>query len=218
MKCVKFLVLFVLVFLLPVLFSCKNMQIHSPPPVEAENESGKSDDNTAKMQEKRPLADEDYMKRFFENQYEWIGTTPGAEQGNIGKFVTKEWDTSEKAAPFQVLPQDQFNQFSDWAYAAAQKIITPRGYIDNALKAEEPFDLDVLMETSVEHRANVLFPHSVHTFWLKCDNCHPDIFIPKKNANPISMMKIIRGEYCGRCHGKVAFPIIQCDRCHSSPK
>jgi c(7)-type cytochrome triheme protein len=40
----------------------------------------------------------------------------------------------------------------------------------------------------------------------------------KRGANPISMVKIVNGEFCGRCHGRVAFPISNCARCHVKPK
>ena len=33
----------------------------------------------------------------------------------------------------------------------------------------------------------------------------------------MNMMKIISGQYCGVCHGRVAFPLINCFRCHSQP-
>lgn len=65
---------------------------------------------------------------------------------------------------------------------------------------------------------NVVFPHRQHTEWLDCSNCHPDIFIPQKGANQISMAAIILGEKCGVCHGKVAFPVSECKLCHSQPK
>lgn len=65
---------------------------------------------------------------------------------------------------------------------------------------------------------DVVFPHKQHTQWLDCSNCHPDIFIPQKGANQISMAAIILGQKCGVCHGKVAFPVSECRLCHSQPK
>jgi hypothetical protein len=32
------------------------------------------------------------------------------------------------------------------------------------------------------------------------------------------MVQILLGEKCGVCHGKVAFPVSECRRCHSKPK
>ncbi|MFQ5899959.1 MAG: c(7)-type cytochrome triheme domain-containing protein [Thermodesulfobacteriota bacterium] len=155
---------------------------------------------------------------FFDKQMEWIGTTPGERYGEITKFVTIRWKSKEDAKALEYLPKDKEGQYVDWVAAVKEEAIRPKGSLDPDEKDEEPLDLNILMETRVQHRANVLFPHWIHTYWLKCENCHPDIFIAKTNANPISMMKIINGEYCGRCHGKVAFPIIRCYKCHSSPK
>lgn len=59
------------------------------------------------------------------------------------------------------------------------------------------------------------FPHSSHTMWLDCKNCHPTIFIPKRGGNPITMHRILEGEFCGKCHGVVAFRLYDCFRCHS---
>jgi len=39
-----------------------------------------------------------------------------------------------------------------------------------------------------------------------------------KGANQISMASILMGEKCGVCHGKVAFPVSECRRCHSQAK
>lgn len=65
----------------------------------------------------------------------------------------------------------------------------------------------------------VRFPHKPHTEWLTCANCHPAIFLPQKGANPVTMSSIIQGNYCGVCHGKVAFPpTVNCGRCHSVPR
>ena len=63
----------------------------------------------------------------------------------------------------------------------------------------------------------VRFPHKPHTKWLACSNCHPAIFLPQEGANDISMNKVLRGEYCGVCHDKVAFSLFVCERCHSVP-
>ena len=102
-------------------------------------------------------------------------------------------------------------------YKMGKALITPKGTFDP--KAPEtppfPFDIDI---PAVGAMPDVVFPHFPHTFWLDCANCHPGIFIMKKGANPISMVKIVDGEFCGRCHGKVAFTISNCTRCHVKPK
>jgi c(7)-type cytochrome triheme protein len=64
----------------------------------------------------------------------------------------------------------------------------------------------------------VLFPHRPHTEWLDCNNCHDKIFVKKVDANPVNMFAILSGQYCGQCHGAVAFPLTECNRCHSVPR
>ena len=32
------------------------------------------------------------------------------------------------------------------------------------------------------------------------------------------MTNIIEGQFCGVCHGKVAFPLTDCARCHTTMK
>jgi len=62
----------------------------------------------------------------------------------------------------------------------------------------------------------VIFPHDIHTMWLTCNNCHPEIFAMngKLNNKVMTMPKIASGEYCGRCHNRIAFPLSDCLRCH----
>ena len=62
----------------------------------------------------------------------------------------------------------------------------------------------------------VVFPHWFHRIRFKCKVCHPAIFEMRAGANEINMIKIIKGEFCGKCHnGRVAWPPLFCDRCHS---
>ena len=96
-------------------------------------------------------------------------------------------------------------------------VIHPRDDLKGEKKPTPPFNFNVEIP-AVGAMPDVIFPHFPHTYWLDCANCHPSIFIMKKGANPISMVKITNGEYCGRCHGRVAFPLAECDRCHVKPK
>lgn len=77
-------------------------------------------------------------------------------------------------------------------------------------------DMDILMKNT-QSMPYVKFPHKAHTEWLDCSNCHPKIFIPREHANSISMNEVLRGQYCGVCHDKVAFSLFICERCHSVP-
>jgi hypothetical protein len=40
----------------------------------------------------------------------------------------------------------------------------------------------------------------------------------RAGINHLTMNGIMQGELCGRRHGNVAFPLYNCNRCHSRPK
>lgn len=114
------------------------------------------------------------------------------------------------------LPKDPQGEV-DWTAAVVKGYINPKSSLDPNVVDEPPLNLNIFIEAKVPLMANVLFPHSIHTYWLSCNNCHPKIFIPEAGANPISMEEIFKGEWCGRCHGKVAYtfwPRSNCTRCH----
>ena len=119
----------------------------------------------------------------------------------------------EPAEALSVLPQAQEGNFVDWVAALREGSISPRTNIHPETKIRV-LDLDVLMPDTAA-MPMVLFPHRPHTEWLDCSNCHDKIFLPNKGANPVTMYKILQGEYCGQCHGAVSFPLTQCRRCHS---
>ncbi len=111
-------------------------------------------------------------------------------------------------------PVDRRQQVN-WVKTLDNGLIEPRASLDG--KGEMlVMDMDILF-TNTKDMPNVRFPHLQHTRWLDCSNCHPRIFIPRRGANPISMNKVLRGEYCGVCHDKVAFSLFVCERCHSVP-
>ncbi|NOX75614.1 MAG: hypothetical protein GXP17_03150 [Gammaproteobacteria bacterium] len=111
-------------------------------------------------------------------------------------------------------PRDRRQQV-DWVKALDQGHIAPRA--DLLGNSEMTLlDLDIMMKNT-QFMPWVKFPHLRHTRWLACSNCHPAIFEAKENANPITMNKVLRGEYCGVCHDKVAFALFTCERCHSVP-
>jgi c(7)-type cytochrome triheme protein len=105
----------------------------------------------------------------------------------------------------------------DWVKAFKENVIHPHESLDLSKPPMPPFNFDIEIP-AVGAMPNVIYPHYPHTFWLDCGNCHPSIFVMKRGANPISMVKIVNGEFCGRCHGRVAFPISNCTRCHVKPK
>jgi len=105
----------------------------------------------------------------------------------------------------------------DWMSGIRQGIFKPFDSTDpEAGPALPPYDLDMVLPVKKEFGIpQVIFPHSSHTMWLDCRNCHPAIFAPKRGANPITMHSLLEGQYCAKCHGVVAFRLYDCFRCHS---
>ena len=142
----------------------------------------------------------------------------------------------------QGLPKDVYG-YPDWTAAVRKGLLNPinsleqfletrkmgallsEGSMEAAELAEKYMNAaapdDIIFEINDRLMFNVTFSHRVHTYWLSCEICHSDIFEPEKGANDFSMNDIWDGEYCGRCHGKVAFQpkgYDNCRRCHNSRK
>ena len=122
----------------------------------------------------------------------------------------------EHPVAFDYLPKTPLG-YVDWVKAITENHINPKESLDPDYRPMPPIDFDVVFQIGGD-TPDVVYPHYPHTIWLDCRNCHPAIFKMKAGANPVTMEKIFRGEFCGRCHGKVAFPISDCNRCHSRPK
>ncbi len=120
----------------------------------------------------------------------------------------------EPAEALANLPVDASGR-TDWVTTLQNGHIAPRKGISGEEKMKE-VDLDIIMKNSAS-MPHVLFSHKVHTQWLTCSNCHSRIFLPQLGGNFVTMAKIMEGEYCGVCHGKVAFSILDCERCHVVP-
>lgn len=118
---------------------------------------------------------------------------------------------------FDVMPKANSGNRVDWVQALEQGDIAPR--YDRLDPDAKPVVMDLNIVREVKgSMPNVVYPHKQHTEWLDCSNCHPAIFIPQKGANQISMASILLGQKCGVCHGKVAFPVSECRKCHSQAK
>ena len=105
----------------------------------------------------------------------------------------------------------------NWVSSLEAGKIKPRWDRDDPNANAVVMDLNIVREVKGS-MPDVVYPHKQHTEWLDCSNCHPQIFIPQKGANQISMASIMLGQKCGVCHGKVAFPVSECRLCHSKKK
>jgi len=112
----------------------------------------------------------------------------------------------------EILPKD-YKGKADWTAALEQGVVRPRGGDDPLSVYAAIFKYDFIMEAE-KPKNEAYFPHSAHTEWLGCKNCHTSIYPYKRN--PATMKEIKKGESCGTCHGKenVAFSLKACKRCH----
>lgn len=104
-----------------------------------------------------------------------------------------------------------------WMEALVKGQIKPRARITpeprtEPLRATEIF-LNLKGGTPI-----VRFPHRQHTMWLDCGNCHDGLFKREVGASALDMRRILQGEQCGVCHGAVAFPLTECNRCHNTAR
>jgi c(7)-type cytochrome triheme protein len=133
-----------------------------------------------------------------------------SEEPRTPMETVKTWAEAERLLPVT-------GGMPDWSKALAQGVIEPRAGVDPDAPHQPviPFVIELVPEATPLYKA--VFAHEPHTAVLSCASCHPGIFEMRAGANPITMAKIYAGEYCGACHGKVAFDVnTGCGRCHSA--
>jgi c(7)-type cytochrome triheme protein len=136
------------------------------------------------------------------------------QTGGALVFVEFEKPRTDWAAELAKLPEHP-NGGADWVGALNASIINPKPGLDEKAEPEPELDLNVELVPKDMPDFKVTYPHKIHTQLLACTSCHTEIFQMQAGADPITMEKIFAGEYCGRCHGKVAFdPTTACQRCH----
>lgn len=118
---------------------------------------------------------------------------------------------------FAELPKARTGNKVDWVKAVDSGKINPRHDLSDVNVKPFILDMNIVMQVKGS-MPDVVFPHRHHTRWLNCSNCHPAIFIPQSGANKMSMADNLIGKRCGVCHGKVAFPLSACTKCHSNKK
>ncbi len=138
------------------------------------------------------------------------------ESGVAGNIVKLGKGEHVKALSPKEIPRDKFG-LVDWVKLADAGLINPAPDLDPSVKDDDPMDLNILLVTAGKME-DVVYPHKVHTWWLNCDSCHDQLFTMETGATDMNMSGVIKGDWCGRCHAKVAFPLEDCMRCHVKPK
>jgi c(7)-type cytochrome triheme protein len=120
----------------------------------------------------------------------------------------------EPGASLSKLPQDYVANKVNWDKALREGYIAPLSKLNPKVKTRV-LAKDVILKNT-GGTPWVRFPHKPHTAWLDCSTCHDGMF--NKGPTPgLSMFAILNGQYCGKCHGTVAFPLSECNRCHTVP-
>jgi len=141
-------------------------------------------------------------------------TTP---EGGVPAFeTTLDWEQASA-----MLPKNEVDEEVDWMQALRQGVVKPRAEMSGPGNPElKLFKFDFFF-AGPDPETDAFFPHSSHTEWLTCESCHPALFpyrelgLDGSGSYTISMDRVFEGEYCGKCHGVVAFALDFCNRCHT---
>jgi c(7)-type cytochrome triheme protein len=134
---------------------------------------------------------------------------------NISTVADKlgaEWNVDK--LPDGKIPVDRFG-FIDWLQMKRLKIFKPINSLDG--KYEPKIRENQIYFKAKSKVKDVLFDHEVHSSWVKCSSCHPEVFA-ESLTNNVKMVNMSKGKFCGHCHGKVSFTFADCLRCHSQEK
>lgn len=118
------------------------------------------------------------------------------------------------------LPKGRFGNGIDWEKAEDQGAVKPVDFLEGVSIARRTMSAqkDFALSPAQQGMPEIIFSHAKHTVWNGCELCHPDIFgAVKKGTVKYTMGEIFGGKYCGACHVSVAFPMQDCQRCHSKP-
>jgi c(7)-type cytochrome triheme protein len=132
-------------------------------------------------------------------------------QGLKGK-TTIDFATFTKA-----LPRGRFGNGIDWEKAELEGLVKPIDYLEGVSIRRQSITAqkDFALSPKLEGMPDIIFSHKKHTVWSGCEGCHPDIFVGvKRGLTKYGMPEIFEGKFCGACHTTVAFPTLDCQRCH----
>ena len=130
----------------------------------------------------------------------------------VAEQFEAEWNIEK--LPDGKIPVDKFG-FIDWLQLKEKGVFSPIHSLRKDFK-HEVRDNKILFE-SKSKLEDVLFDHNVHSNWINCSSCHPEVFREALN-NDVKMVRMSKGKFCGYCHGKVSFTFADCKRCHSQEK
>lgn len=135
---------------------------------------------------------------------------------SAGKVVPHHYDFGAFTATF---PKGRFGNNVDWELAELEGKIQLIDTLPEISVKRRPLEIpkDYSIEAKIAGLPEIIFSHKKHAVWNGCELCHPDIYAVKAGATKYTMQDVFAGKYCGLCHGSVAFPAIDCQRCHTKP-
>lgn len=136
---------------------------------------------------------------------------------SVGRNVIGEYDFYTVTKKF---PKERFGNGVDWEKAESEGFIKLTDYIEGVSIKRKAMVVkkDFTVKSRVEGMSDIIFSHTKHTVWCGCELCHPEIFVGvKQGMTKYSMAEIYDSKFCGVCHIKVAFPLLDCQRCHTKP-
>lgn len=131
-----------------------------------------------------------------------------------GKNKSREYDYGTFSKLF---PKNVLDNLINWEEAETKGLIEPVNYLEGVSIARKPLtpQEDFFIASKSTWMPDIIFSHKKHAVWNGCEVCHPEIFpSARKGTVKFSMLQISGGEYCGLCHGRVAFCLNNCERCH----
>ena len=149
-----------------------------------------------------------------------VRKTPGGEDPSCARcHVSAAGAGPDFAKATAGLPRGRFGNGVDWEAAEREGKIRPVDTLPGVTVVRKPLEIppDYDITAQISALPEIVFSHKKHAVWGGCELCHPDVFTVKRGASKFTMEEIFKGRYCGACHGTVAFPTTDCQRCHTKP-
>jgi len=144
----------------------------------------------------------------------------GAKVSNCVRCHSQGKDVVLQANFFEFqkkMPKERFGNGIDWIKAEEEGLVVIKDYLEGVSikhpKIQEPKEFS--LKPTEKNMPEIVFSHTKHAKWNGCELCHPEVFPVKRGEQPYTMMEIFSGKYCGLCHDLVAFPNLDCQRCHT---